>query len=188
MTALAVISGVLLLRDIVIFNTYEHAFCHGVAVQPPDQCSGYNYRCITVPYNCDDTWQGWIAANRYHFSAIIPPNFGKASVLGYLWFIIQILWACVANLFFYTVNLLREPLPENPALYIAVLVGMAKLWLKKRGDGLSYGTGLQPFDPLNRAGRESPLGEAGFARIADAHAGLRGGRPDYVRAPPVFED
>jgi hypothetical protein len=44
------------------------------------------------------------------------------------------------------------------------------------------------FAPLNRAGRESPLGEAGFAQSDEVSAALRGEMNEAGPPPPVFED
>jgi hypothetical protein len=153
-------------------------------------------------YETLQSWPGSVArwyleddAARFHFNETTS----LFDILGMIFWAgffllksaIYIVWDCFFLPIFYTFGV---PIYLSAAFYGLAGVAchassVALLYAKDRGVTLPMGFGAEPtFDPMNRAGKEDPLGEAAFARLPDVSAALEGKSAQTAAPPPLFED
>jgi len=167
------------------FNTLEHRYCHGTQPGSSFYCDMVGVSCVPEPAKCTPSWRGFVAENRFHLASINGPGPGF-SFLDFVWMLFVFCIACIINGWLFLVYLVREPILTEPFFWL-VLEVVAAIVLEPKVPPVAQQRNRPASPPHNRAGRESPLGEARAATLSDAHAGLQGSSPGEFQ-PPQFED
>jgi hypothetical protein len=157
-------AAICLVVDLFNFH-YLADLCQGVEPRQDGYCTGlYNIVCGPSPADCPTTFPGYLAPQKFDFRQIVLPDWGRASVLGYGWFVLQLLVGTLWNSLLFSWYVARMPFVINPLLWVVLL------WLFSVR--LTPATAVNPL--LKQVLEQRALGDAATATPSAVHQALLG--------------
>jgi hypothetical protein len=138
-------------------------------------CDAYMTKCLAVPADCHG-FLDYLPPLQFNFHQIVAPDFGRASVLGYIWWGLQNLAGFAWDFILFGWYVIRQPLLLNPLLWFVSALVIIRL---------AQGFGSPINAMLSFVENQKALGDAAPARSGPTHIALLGQGDGVVRE---FED
>jgi hypothetical protein len=137
--------------------------CNKWVDNPADYCTNtYRLRCLPVPDDCHG-FLAYLPPLQFNFHQIVPPDFARASILGYLWWGLEYAAGALWDGALFCWYVVRQPFAVNPLLWF-VLIRWA-----------TAGGADAPVNPLLKLVQDQKaLGDASTAEASAVHVALTG--------------